>query len=207
MELFSSLSAGIILGLSAGFAPGPLLTLVVSQTLKYNMREGLKIVVAPLITDLPIIIMSLFILTKLSDFKIILGIISCIGAVYIISLSIEHLKIKPSKINIEEDVPDSIKKGIIVNALSPHPYLFWITVGAPLTIRLYNNNFLSAIIFVSCFYLLLIGSKIFLALLVNRFRSFLTSQKYIYIIRIMGIALILFALLLLKEALSLFNFF
>ncbi|HRY44622.1 MAG TPA: hypothetical protein P5164_11830, partial [Thermoanaerobaculia bacterium] len=27
--------------------------------------------------------------------------------------------------------PQSLRKGVIVNLLSPNPYLFWMTVGAP----------------------------------------------------------------------------
>jgi hypothetical protein len=47
------LTIGIILGLSAGFAPGPLLTLVISETLQHNINSGVKVALAPIITDLP----------------------------------------------------------------------------------------------------------------------------------------------------------
>jgi threonine/homoserine/homoserine lactone efflux protein len=33
------LSAGMLLGLAAGFAPGPLLVLVISETLKHNIKR------------------------------------------------------------------------------------------------------------------------------------------------------------------------
>ena len=51
-------SAGLVYGLSAGFSPGPLMALVISQTLKHGIREGAKVAVAPLITDLPIILLA-----------------------------------------------------------------------------------------------------------------------------------------------------
>ncbi|MDY6953588.1 MAG: LysE family translocator, partial [Thermodesulfobacteriota bacterium] len=53
-----TLAIGIVLGLSAGFAPGPLLALVISQTLRHNAVEGLKVALAPLVTDLPIILIT-----------------------------------------------------------------------------------------------------------------------------------------------------
>ena len=59
------LTIGTVLGLSAGFAPGPLLTLVISETLQHDIKSGIKIALAPIITDLPIIILTLFILSKL----------------------------------------------------------------------------------------------------------------------------------------------
>ena len=57
------ISAGLVYGLSAGFSPGPLMALVISQTLKHGIREGAKVAMAPLITDLPIILVSLLVLT------------------------------------------------------------------------------------------------------------------------------------------------
>lgn len=53
------LSAGTLLGLAAGFAPGPLLVLVISETLRHNIKAGIKVSIAPLITDVPIILISL----------------------------------------------------------------------------------------------------------------------------------------------------
>jgi threonine/homoserine/homoserine lactone efflux protein len=53
MDIF--LSAGITLGLSAGFSPGPLSTLVISHSLRYGTREGVKVAMAPFITDVPIV--------------------------------------------------------------------------------------------------------------------------------------------------------
>ena len=63
------LSAGVVMGLSAGFSPGPLLALVLSHTVRYGVREGVKIALAPLLTDLPIILVSMLVLTKLSNFR------------------------------------------------------------------------------------------------------------------------------------------
>ena len=47
------LAAGIVLGLAAGFSPGPLMALVLAQSIRYGTREGLKVAAAPLITDVP----------------------------------------------------------------------------------------------------------------------------------------------------------
>ena len=78
------LTIGAVLGLSAGFAPGPLLTLVISETLQHGIKSGLKVAIAPIITDLPIIIVTLFLISKLSNFHEILGIISLIGGCFIL---------------------------------------------------------------------------------------------------------------------------
>ena len=74
------LFSGIIFGLVGGLSSGPLLTLVISETLKHNRKEGIKVAVAPLITDLPIVLVTVFILSRLSKFNSILGTISFLGA-------------------------------------------------------------------------------------------------------------------------------
>ena len=201
MEVFSSLTAGAVLGLSAGFAPGPLLTLVITQTLKHNVKEGVKVAVAPLITDLPIILLSLLVLNKLTNFNRLLGLISLAGGLYVLYLSYESARTKPVKIVVSGSQPQSLRKGALINVLNPHPYLFWVTVGAPIILKAGEDGLLAPLMFVSCFYLLLIGSKMFLALIVGRSRTFLTSRGYIYVMRILGGMLAVFALFLFKDAL------
>lgn len=62
------LIAGMTLGLYAGFSPGPLLILVISQTLKHGYKEGVKVAFAPIITDVPIILIT--VLFFINGFKI-----------------------------------------------------------------------------------------------------------------------------------------
>jgi len=122
-------------GLSAGFAPGPLLTLVITQTLRHNTVEGVKVAAAPLLTDVPIIIISFIILKKLAALGPAFGIISMIGGLYVLYLSYETVKTGPVRVEISQIQPGSFKKGALVNFLNPHPYLFWVTVGVPFIMK------------------------------------------------------------------------
>jgi threonine/homoserine/homoserine lactone efflux protein len=202
-EPLSSLAAGIVLGLSAGFAPGPLLTLVITQTLRHNMREGVKVAMAPLITDVPIILATLFLLVRLSDFDRLLGLISLVGAGYVLYLAYESIRTGPVTLEEPEDQPRSIRKGAIINALNPHPYLFWATVGAPFLLRTGQEGLTAPVLFLLGFYLFLVGSKVVLAILVGKSRAFLTRKAYLWTMRFLGCLLGAFAVLLLKEAFSL----
>ncbi len=201
-ETLSSLAAGIVLGLSAGFAPGPLLTLVITQTLRHNMREGVKVAMAPLITDVPIILATLFLLARLSDFDRLLGLISLVGAGYVLYLAWESIRTGPVTLEEPEDQPRSIRKGAIINALTP-PYLFWATVGAPFLLRTGQEGLRAPLLFLLGFYLFLVGSKVVLAILVGKSRAFLTGKAYLWTMRFLGCLLGAFAVLLLKEAFSL----
>jgi threonine/homoserine/homoserine lactone efflux protein len=199
----SFLTTGTILGLSAGFAPGPLLALVVSETLQHDMKAGVKVALAPILTDLPIIIFTLFILAKLSRFHHVLGAISIIGACFILYMGIDNCRTKGMDISDSVDKPKSLQRGIIVNALSPYPYLFWFSVGGPTTIKAMDVSLLAAISFIGSFYILLVGAKIVLAILVGKSRSFLQGNAYIFSMRLLGIVLILLAVILFRDGLHL----
>ena len=206
-QTITYLTMGAVFGLTAGISPGPLLTLVISETLRHNKTEGVKIAVAPLITDIPIVLLTIFILSKMASSDIILGVISILGGIFIAYLGYESIKSKGIEIDIQNLKLKSIRKGIIVNILSPHPYIFWLMVGAPITIKAYQASPVAAFAFIIAFYVLLVGSKISIALVVDRSRAFLKNKVFIWTLRILGLVLLIFAILLIKEGLSYLGFF
>lgn len=197
------LIAGITLGLYAGFSPGPLLILIISQTLKHDYKEGVKVAFAPLITDTPIIMVSLLFLSIVATYSSILGIISICGGLYLIYLAYESFKTKGLTEDIKVEEPRSLQKGVMLNLLNPSPYLFWITIGGPLIIPAYMENSLSPLVFLVGFYALLVGSKIVLAYAASKSQGFITGRTYIYIMRILGILLVIFALYFLNQGVHL----
>ena len=197
------LSVGVLLGLSAGLAPGPLLTLVISETLQHDVKSGIKVAIAPIITDLPIIILTLFVLTKLSDFRNVLGIISLTGGFFVLFLSFEGLRTKRIAPGISGSTPESLTKGLLANVLSPHPYLFWFSVGAPTMTRAMSQGIGASLAFIICFYIFLVGSKILLAISIGKSKSFLSGRAYLFVMRFLGLALGVFGLVLIYEGLNL----
>lgn len=205
--MLSFLTIGAMLGLSAGFAPGPLLTLIVSETLQHDIKAGIKVALAPLITDLPIIVITIFLLAKIAIFQNILGVISIAGGCFILYLGIKNIKIKGIEIPENVITPRSLQKGILVNALSPHPYFFWFSVGAPTTMKALEQSLGSAISFIVSFYALLVGAKIMLAVLTGKSRAFLYGNAYLFTMRLLGIFLLVFAGILFRDGLHLIGIF
>jgi threonine/homoserine/homoserine lactone efflux protein len=189
------LIAGSLLGLTSGISPGPLLTLVIAQTIKHNKTEGIKVAISPLITDLPIILIALFIFNRLSQFDIVFAIISFVGGAFLAYLGFESLKTKALNLEIQDSKSGSIKKGIIANFLNPSPYLFWATVGTPLVFKAFEISLIASILFLASFYVMLIGSKITIAILVARSKVFIGQKSYITLMRLLGIVLLIFSIL------------
>jgi threonine/homoserine/homoserine lactone efflux protein len=201
----TSLITGALFGLAAGISPGPLLTLVISETLKHSRKEGIIIASTPVLTDIPIILLSVFILNKISGFNFVIGSISILGAFFIAYLAYESFTIKSIELDLQKIKIQPLGKGIITNILSPHPYIFWMTVGAPTLLKAFRISPISALSFILGFYLFLVGSKITMAFIVDRSKSFLQSNTYIYIIRTLGLVLLLFAILFFRDGLKLFG--
>ena len=202
IQVLSFLVQGLVLGFSAGISPGPLTALTISQTIKHNKKEGIKVAMAPLITDAPIVAVSILILSKLANFDLVIGLVSLIGAAFLFSLGLDSLKtvqISESQLHLS---PKSLYKGVVANFLSPHPYLFWIAVGAPLTLKAVEINHFAGWIFILSFYFSLVSSKASIAVLVEKSKVFLSSKNYIKIMRVLGLILILFALIFLKDAIN-----
>jgi len=197
------LSFGVVLGLSAGIAPGPLLALVISETLQHGIPAGLKIAVAPIITDLPIILVTFFLFAKLSNFHTPLGIVSLMGGLFILHMGYESFRSKNVDLTAREQKPNSLAKGVLTNILNPHPYLFWFSVGGPIMIKAMNVSVAALVAFLFSFYLLLVGSKVLLVMAVGKSKSFFSGKLYIYTVRFLGLVLCMLAFVLMYDGLNL----
>jgi threonine/homoserine/homoserine lactone efflux protein len=182
------------------------LTLVIFQTLRHGIAEGVKVALAPLVTDIPIIILSLLVLSRLSNLKPVLGMIAICGGIYLFYLGYESLRFKGVELSAEEADPQSLKKGVIANFLNPNPYLFWISIGGPLVIKAGTPNIIGGLAFVVPFYILLVGSKCTIAVLTGRSRGFLKSSHYIITMRLLGIILFIFGFIFLRDGITYLGF-
>jgi threonine/homoserine/homoserine lactone efflux protein len=139
----------------------------------------------------------------MSDLKTILGSVSLVGGLYVLYLAYESVRAAPIKIDITEVKPHSFKKGILINLFNPHPYLFWMTVGAPLIINMYGAHPLAPGLFLISFFMLIVGSKMLLAYIAGKSSAFLSGRGYIYVMRLLSCLLVIFSLFLFKDALRL----
>lgn len=192
------LSAGLLLGLSSGLAPGPLLTLVASETLHHGAAAGMRVALAPLLTDAPIILATLLVLRPLADQQTPLALLHLAGGLYLGWLALEGLRFQGADLS-PAPPSGSLWRGVIANLLNPSPYLFWLTVGAPTVLAAWQESGLAVAAFIAAFYALLVGSKVLLALGLGRSRRALRSHGYRIAMRGLGGLLLVYALLFLYQ--------
>jgi len=193
------ITAAFVLGATSGLSPGPLLTLVVAESFRKGFRSGAAVAVAPLITDAPVILLMLWLAHMLSSVEAVIGMLYILGACYIAYLSIELFRFKGVEIQTESSVRDSFMKGAVVNLLNPAPYIFWLTIGAPLLVQSREISWMVAIAFLGVFYGFLVGTKLLLAVLIGKNRHLLKGRYYRAVTRGMGGVLLLFAAIFFKN--------
>lgn len=172
---------GLSMGLSAGISPGPLLALVITASLRSGLAGGLRVALAPLVTDLPIIALSVLLAGSLPPEA--LRWVGTLGGLVLLWMGVGTIRSArearlPDDPEAQADPRRELWRGVAVNALNPHPYLFWATVGGPTLVSSWRISPWYAVAFLVPFYLLLVGSKIVVAWLVSHQAGGLSPTWY-----------------------------
>ncbi len=131
----------LILGITYGFAaavmPGPLSTYLISQALTNGWRRTLLAAFAPLLSDGPIILLVLLILTRLPLW--FEQLLRFSGGFFVLYLAVGAAKAwrvyDQRKALRVESSRQSLVRAATVNLLNPNPYLSWTLVLGPLLLK------------------------------------------------------------------------
>jgi len=130
----------MVQGLSLGFAgsviPGPYLAFLFSQSVKFGWRHTLPALLAPLITDGPIILLVVVILTQVPVWMLI-G-LKLVGGLFILFLAyrafaVSRVESNTNPLNLKTR-PRSLINAVTMNFANPAPYLFWSLIGGPILV-------------------------------------------------------------------------
>ena len=162
----SELLAGLALGMAAGIAPGPLQALVLTSALEGGFAAGRRVAIAPLLSDVPVVIISLLALSAIPDAAVTgLGLV---GGIVVLVMAAAWLRSPEAPADVVRPASRDYRRGVLVNLLSPHPWIFWAVVGGPLLVGAWQRSPGTAVAFLGGFYTLLVGSKVALAWVVAR---------------------------------------
>ena len=195
---------GAALGITAAATPGPFQTFLISETLKGGWHQSLPVTLAPLLTDLPIILASLFLLDQLTN--TFLDIISIIGGIFVLYLALSawrDWRAGPVDLNISDSetrFSKGLLKGMFMNFLSPGPYIFWMLVNGPILLSALRLSPLHAAAFLSGFYGVFIGSLVILVMIFDQTRRF--GARVVHTLLLLSIVILgVFGFILLKQGL------
>ncbi len=158
--MWSYLLQGIGFGLAAAAQPGPFQTYLVSQTLLKGWQRTLPAAFAPLISDGPIILLCLFVLSQVPAWM--QRILYFAGGLFILYLAFGAYKawrdFAPSLPAPESGAQQSVLKAALMNALNPSPYIYWTLVTGPILLRGWRETPLHGIGFLAGFYVTIVLS-------------------------------------------------
>ncbi len=194
-EIIAQLAgAGIALGIIEGIKPGPLLTMVIRESLSKGLKAGMWTAAAPIFTDGPMIIASLLLAGWMATQPSILFSISLLGALFLTKMGLECFSLEaPDPDNTDIDASGSFKRGIVTNLLNPHVYMFWFLIGGPLMASAAEQEPLAPILYAICFLITIILVKASIAWLFVGGGTWLSPRKYRIAMVICGLAMLGFA--------------
>lgn len=160
--MFWYFSQGLLLGGTAASQPGPFQAYLLSQTLKNGWGKTLWAAFAPLISDGPIIVLVLLILSQTPDW--FLTGTQIVGGFFLIFLAWRAYLSARVAVDLKPDVGmetavknQNIFEAALMNALSPGPYIFWATIAGPILIAGWKESAGHGLSFLLGFYGTLIG--------------------------------------------------
>jgi len=193
---------GLALGVSASAAPGPFQAYLVNQTLLSGWRKSITISFAPLIADIPIVLISVLLLDQVP--ASLMDWISAAGGCFILYIAwkswgqLRRFSQRPLD-DPEPTTNNRLRNGILMNLLSPGPYAFWALVNGPLLISALNKSWFHGLAFIMGFYGALIACFMAIAIIFSYARKL--GQRYVQgLLLISIIILVLFGCLLLGRA-------
>jgi len=165
--MVSYLTLGITYAFAAAVQPGPFQSYLISQTLSKGWRRTLPVAFAPLLSDGPIIVLVVILLSRIPGWFV--NVLQCVGGVFLFYLALNALKAWRN-FNTETAIHStsnrqSVMQAVVVNILNPNPYLSWSFVMGPLLLRGWRETPVNGIALLAGFYVSMIVSLMGIILL------------------------------------------
>ena len=152
--MLSYIIIGITYSFAAAMQPGPFQAFIISQTIKNGWKRTLPAAFAPIISDGPIIVIILLLLSTVPTWLIYL--LQIAGGLVLLYLAYRAF-VNFLKYNLEREVKESkpensLGQAVLVNFLNPGAWLGWSLIMGPLFIKAYAQSSAYGIAFLISFY-------------------------------------------------------
>jgi threonine/homoserine/homoserine lactone efflux protein len=160
--LIQYLVIGITYAFAAVIQPGPFQVFLLNQILSKGWKRTLPAAFGPLISDLPVIVITLFLLNTVPHKMI--SLLQAAGGLFLLYLAAGSFR--AWKNNIQElqaasnSHQETLMKAVLVNLLNPNPYIGWSLVLGPLLIKGWHESPVNGIVLIAAFYITLVTGMI-----------------------------------------------
>lgn len=197
--MFDPIINGVILGLIVAFLIGPVFFLIINTSLHRGFKFAAQVATGVMLSDALFIFIAYFgssIVLVINKHKEAVGIIaSVIILCFGLATLFKRQSIPAAAIQVNEKVSGAwlfIAKGFMLNSMNPSVLFFWIGVSG--TVGLKENYTTSHLmIFFGVILAVVFGTDLLKAYVAQRIKQFVTAGFLIWLNRITGVALIIFA--------------
>jgi threonine/homoserine/homoserine lactone efflux protein len=167
----------LLLGMTYAFAaavqPGPFQTYLISQTLSNGWRRTIPAAFAPLLSDGPIILLVLLLLSRIPDWMT--HFLQIAGGIFLLYLAAGAFRnwcgFDMKKAFQDQPNHQTVFKATLVNLLNPNPYFAWSLVMGPLLLKGWRETPINGIALLVGFYITMIIVTLGIMLLFAATRS------------------------------------
>jgi threonine/homoserine/homoserine lactone efflux protein len=158
--MIAYLIQGIGLGFAGAVQPGPFQAYAIAETLKNGWRRSVWISLAPLISDGPIILLVLLVLSRVPpSLQRSLHIVSGLFLLWLAWGAFSNWRVARQRQAIPQDPGGTTMiKAVVMNLISPGPYIYWSLVAGPLFLEAFRSAPHRGIGFLLGFYGTLVGT-------------------------------------------------
>ena len=146
---------GITYAFAAAIQPGPFQTFIISKTLENGWKKTLPAAFAPILSDGPIIVLVLFVLSKIP--QELIRFLQIGGGLLLLYLAYSSfrsfLNFEKLKKPEENKTDNTLLKAVLVNLLNPAPYIGWSLIMGPMFIKGYQETAVNGIVLIASFYI------------------------------------------------------
>lgn len=156
--MIESIFIGSGFAFAAAVQPGPLQAFLLSKVVQVGWRHTLPASFSPLLSDIPIAILMLFILNNIS--ASLYSFLKVSGGILLLYYSLQSYRqarnenVQSSTAN--ESRPRTFLQAAAVNILNPNPYLGWSLVLGPAIISAWHKAPINGLVFLFSFYLTMV---------------------------------------------------
>ncbi len=188
--MLTTILFAVILGTFAGAAPGPYTTMVIGTSLQRGFKEGFKLALVPLVTDIIPLFLTVFILEALGFTALTL--LGITGGTLIGMVGVRFIRHNgpPAMEGDEPFQAATFGHAAASTFFSPAPWLFWLVLAGPMTVRALERSVAEALVFVGILFTMNIGMASLLAWAVSRSRKVINPSIRGRVLQVAGVALI-----------------
>jgi len=168
--VISLASQGALLGLSAAAQPGPFQAYLLARSIRAGARRTLPLVLAPLLSDPPVIATVLLVLTRVPPWVLrglhLLGgaIVAWLGAVALR----DALGGAPVRATGEGHEARGLWRATLVNLTNPNAWIAWSVISGPILVSAWRKAPSHAVAFAVAFYAFMVGGNAVLVVVAAR---------------------------------------